>query len=86
MAGEAWLIVRGRARLVWEYEGTRTITPDGNFMMIAVRQDNEWRIRLLTWNDDSNDWIQEPVGQETITSGWQEQESFTILPACHNQE
>ncbi len=54
-------VVRGRARLVWEYEGTRTTIPDGNYVMIAIRQGQEWRIRLLTWNDDPRDWLQEPI-------------------------
>ena len=54
-------VVRGRARLVWEYESTRTTIPDGNYVMIAVRQGDGWRIRLLTWNDDPRDWLQEPV-------------------------
>ena len=54
-------VVRGRARLVWEYEGTRTTIPEGNYVMIAVRSDQGWRIRLLTWNDDPRDWLQETV-------------------------
>jgi len=54
-------VVRGRARLVWEYDGTRTTIPEGNYVMIAVRQDDAWRIRLLTWNDDPRSWIVEPV-------------------------
>jgi len=54
-------VVRGRARLVWEYDGTRTTIPEGNYVMIAVRMDKEWRIRLLTWNDDPRKWLQEPV-------------------------
>lgn len=57
-------IVRGRARLVWEYEGTRTTIPDGNYVIVAVRSDDEWRIRLLTWNDDPRSWVQEPVGEK----------------------
>lgn len=55
-------VVRGRARLVWEYEGTRTTIPESNYVLIAVRQDQEWRIRMLTWNDDPRDWLQEPIG------------------------
>ena len=55
-------IVRGRARLVWEYDGTRTTIPEGNYVLIAVRQDGDWRIRMLTWNDDPRAWIQEPIG------------------------
>ncbi len=51
-------IVRGRARLVWEYDGTRTTIPEGNYVMVAVRQEQAWRIRLLTWNDDPRKWIQ----------------------------
>lgn len=54
-------VVRGRARLVWEYDGTRTTIPEGNYVMIAVRQDKGWRIRLLTWNDDPRDWLQETI-------------------------
>ena len=54
-------VVRGRARLVWEYEGTRTTIPESNYVMIAVRTDQGWRIRLLIWNDDPRTWLQEPV-------------------------
>lgn len=54
-------IVRGRARLAWEYNGTRTTIPEGNYVMIAVREDDTWRIRMLTWNDDPRSWIVEPV-------------------------
>ena len=54
-------VVRGRARLVWEYEGTRTTIREGNYVMIAVRQVKGWRIRMLTWNDDPRDWLQEPI-------------------------
>lgn len=54
-------VVRGRARLVWEYDGTRTTIPEGNYVMIAVRMDKDWRIRLLTWNDDPRKWVQEPI-------------------------
>ena len=54
-------VVRGRARLVWEYEGVRTTIPQGNYVMIAVRLDQGWRIRLLTWNDDPRDWLQESI-------------------------
>lgn len=53
-------VVRGRARLAWEYEGTRTTIAESNYVMIAVRLDQGWRIRLLTWNDDPRDWLQEP--------------------------
>jgi uncharacterized protein (TIGR02246 family) len=53
-------IVRGRARLVWEYEGTQTTIPEGNYVMIAVRRGDGWRIRMLTWNDDPRAWIQVP--------------------------
>lgn len=55
-------VVRGRARLVWEYEGTRTTIPDGNYVLIAVREVDGWRIRMLTWNDDPRQWQQERVG------------------------
>ncbi|MGI9203549.1 MAG: YybH family protein [Woeseiaceae bacterium] len=54
-------VVRGRARLVWEYDGTRTTIPEGNYVMIAERQSDAWRIRLLTWNDDPRSWIVEPI-------------------------
>lgn len=54
-------VVRGRARLVWEYEGVRTTIPEGNYVMIAVRINKGWRIRMLTWNDDPRKWIQEPA-------------------------
>ncbi len=54
-------VVRGRARLVWEYDGTRTTIPEGNYVMIAVRRDKDWRIRLLTWNDDPRKWVQESI-------------------------
>ena len=54
-------VVRGRARLVWEYEGTRTTIPESNYVIIAVRHDQGWRIRMLTWNDDPRDWIQETI-------------------------
>ena len=45
-------ILRGRARLVWEYDGVRTTIPEMNYVMIAVREASDWRIRMLTWNDD----------------------------------
>ena len=54
-------IVRGRARLVWEYEGVRTTIPEGNYVIVAVRSDAGWKIRMLTWNDDPRKWLQEPV-------------------------
>lgn len=54
-------VVRGRARLVWEYAGTRTTIPEGNYVMIAVRLDEGWRIRMLTWNDDPRTWLQEDI-------------------------
>jgi len=54
-------VVRGRARLTWEYDGVRTTIPEGNYVMIAVRNAAGWRIRMLTWNDDPRDWEQEPV-------------------------
>lgn len=54
-------LVRGRARLVWEYDGTRTTIPEGNYVLIAVRRDEHWRIRLLTWNDDPREWLQESL-------------------------
>ena len=52
-------VVRGRSRLVWEYEGVRTTIPEGNYVMIAVRQDQKWLIKMLTWNDDPRKWIQQ---------------------------
>ena len=54
-------VVRGRARLVWEYDGVRTTIPEGNYVMIAVRNATGWRIRMLTWNDDPRDWLQEAL-------------------------
>ena len=54
-------VVRGRARLVWEYDGMRTTIPEGNYVLIALRGDRGWRIRMLTWNDDPRKWLQEPV-------------------------
>lgn len=54
-------IVRGRARLTWEYDGTRTTIPEGNYVMVGVRGPEGWRIRMLTWNDDPRTWIQEPI-------------------------
>ena len=55
-------VVRGRSRLVWEYEGERTTIPVGNYVIIAVRQQKAWRIRLYTYNDDPRKWIVEPAG------------------------
>ena len=54
-------VVRGRARLVWEYDGTRTTIPDSNYVLIAVRKEMQWCILMLTWNDDPRQWIQEPT-------------------------
>ena len=54
-------VVRGRSRLVWEYDGVRTTIPEGNYVIIAERKVGGWRIRLLTFNDDPRKWIQEPV-------------------------
>ncbi|MDJ0699010.1 MAG: nuclear transport factor 2 family protein [Woeseiaceae bacterium] len=54
-------IVRGRARLVWEFDGTRTTIPEGNYVLIAIRREEGWRIRMLTWNDDPRSWLQEPA-------------------------
>ena len=56
-------VVRGRARLVWEYQGMRTTIPDGNYVIVAVRDDSGWKIRLLTWNDDPRSWIQGPIDE-----------------------
>lgn len=55
-------VVRGRARLTWEYGGVRTTIPEGNYVIVAVRVDDSWKIRMLTWNDDPRKWIQEPIG------------------------
>ena len=54
-------VVRGRARLVWEYDGVRTTIPEGNYVMIAVRGEDRWRIRMLTWNDDPRRWEREAL-------------------------
>ena len=54
-------VVRGTARLVWEYGGTRTTIPNGNYVLIAVRREQGWRIRMLTWNDDPRNWKQESI-------------------------
>lgn len=57
-------VVRGRARLVWEYDGKRTTIPVGNYVIIAVRKGQGWRIRLLTFNDDPRKWIVESLGED----------------------
>ena len=57
-------VVRGRARLVWEYDGKRTTIPVGNYVIIAVRNQQDWRIRLLTFNDDPRKWTVEPLGDD----------------------
>ena len=44
-------VVRGRFHLIWEYEGTRTTIPEGNYVLIAMKDREAWRIRMLTWND-----------------------------------
>lgn len=31
-------VVRGRSRLVWEYDGMRTTIPEGNYVIIAERK------------------------------------------------
>lgn len=54
-------VVRGTARLVWEFNGTRTTIPNGNYVLIAVRREQGWRIRMLTWNDDPRSWEQESI-------------------------
>ena len=54
-------VVRGRAGLVWEYDGTRTTIPEMNYVLIAVRTGEGWKIRMLTWNDDPRKWLQEPI-------------------------
>ena len=54
-------VIRGRARLVWEYDGMRTTIPEGNYVLIAVRGEKGWRIRMLTWNDDPRSWLQVPI-------------------------
>ena len=57
-------VIRGRSRMVWEYDGERTTIPLANYVIIAVRQDKGWRIRLLTWNDDPRKWVVEPKGSD----------------------
>ena len=57
-------VIRGRSRMVWEYDGERTTIPLANYVIIAVRQDQGWRIRLLTWNDDPRKWIVESLDDE----------------------
>jgi uncharacterized protein (TIGR02246 family) len=57
-------VVRGRARLIWDYDGTRTTNPEGNYVLIAVRGTQGWRIRMLTWNDDPRSWLQEPIEKD----------------------
>jgi len=57
-------IVRGRSRLVWTYDGTRTTIPVANYVLVAVRRGADWRIRLLTWNDDPRMWRRETVDRE----------------------
>ena len=54
-------VVRGRFSLVWIYEGTRTEIPSGNYVNIAVRTKDGWRIKWLTWNDDPRAWVQSPI-------------------------
>ena len=54
-------IVRGRARLIWEFDGVRTTIPEMNYVLIAERRDGDWRIRMLTWNDDPRTWIREDL-------------------------
>ena len=54
-------VVRGRSRLTWEYDGTRTTIPHANYVIVAVRGDDGFLIRLLTWNDDPRKWITEPI-------------------------
>ena len=57
-------IVRGHSRLTWEYDGIRTTIPEGNYVLVAVRRAEGWRIRLLTWNDDPRGWLHEPINQD----------------------
>ena len=57
-------IVRGRARLTWEYDGMRTTIPEGNYVLVAVRRSEGWRIRMLTWNDDPRKWLHEAINQD----------------------
>ncbi len=54
-------IVRGRSKLVWEYDGVRTTIPEQNYVLIAFKKDNQWKIKWLTWNDDPRKWIQEKL-------------------------
>jgi len=73
-------VVRGRARLVWEYEGTRTTIPEGNYVMIAVRTGDGWRIRMLTWNDDPRKWLQEAIEDNEVgRSPYAAAEAFLAL-------
>ncbi len=53
-------VVRGRFSLAWIYEGTRTEIPSGNYVNIALRTEDGWRIKWLTWNDDPRLWSQSP--------------------------
>ncbi|MFP4004876.1 MAG: YybH family protein [Alphaproteobacteria bacterium] len=54
-------VVRGRFRLVFEYQGTRTTIPEGNYVHIYRKTADGWKLRMLTWNDDPRDWVQEKV-------------------------
>lgn len=54
-------VVRGRSSLSWEFQGTRTTIPEGNYVMVATRAAEAWLIRMLTWNDDPRTWMQENI-------------------------
>ncbi|MEO1137271.1 MAG: nuclear transport factor 2 family protein [Pseudomonadota bacterium] len=63
---EVWVngnvgVLRGRAQMTWIYEGWQTAVPVSNYMMVATRAEEGWRIRFLTWNDDPRDWVREPA-------------------------
>ncbi len=54
-------VVHGRFSLAWIYEGERTTIPAGNYLTVAVRTRDGWRIKRLTWNDDPRRWEQTPA-------------------------
>ncbi len=53
-------IVRGRSVLSWSYQGQTTTIPEGNYVLVAERVETEWKIKLLTWNDDPREWVVQP--------------------------
>lgn len=54
-------IVRGRFHLRFEFKGTRTTIPEGNYVHIYQRTADGWKMRMLTWNDDPRDWVRQKV-------------------------